>query len=551
MTTTGINLENLQYPSIRLIPPIPRANALTISHVNVRSIWNKILQFQQAVLQENIDICAVTEMWIKHDDKSTIKDVSPVNYKGISYPTSSGKSWGGLALIFTDHIDVQDNKKHYESEIMEAHRFNMKAFASSINLYIIYRYPNSSVLSFCNEITELFEYNVANDRGHTLLLGYFNIHLDDIHNLNTVTFTDLLESLNLQNRVTFPTHIRNHALDLVIDDITSPIIREVKIGHLLADHNFVLAYAEVLRPPLPTKSKQIDHSAFDSDIRSLLHTDQKESLTGKVDHYNNTLKTILNSHAPVQTKQIKKHFHLPWFNDQIRAEIQVCRHKERTWNNNPTEYNFQAFYYQRRYIANIIKAAQRHHFIDLITENKNDFKKIFSTANTLLHRETAMPLPPTDDYHKLANDLNMFFINKIKKIMEALQPLNNIDNGPSDDTSWCTETNFMTNFRLHAFDPVETDYVLQQVKKVAVKSCELDLIPAKVLIKHTSSLAESIKDIINTSLLLGEVSKNLKDVILRLLLKKANLNLVFMNYRPVSNLSYILKMTERAVSDQI
>ena len=75
-----------------------------------------------------------------------------------------------------------------------------------------------------------------------------------------------------------------------------------------------------------------------------------------------------------------------------------------------------------------------------------------------------------------------------------------------------------------------------------MKYCELDLIPAKVLIKHTSSLAESTKDIINTSLLLGEVSGNLKDAILQLLLKKANLNLVFTNYRPVSNLSYISKM---------
>ena len=96
MTTTGINLENLQYPSIRLIPLIPRTNALTISHVNVRSIWNKILQFQQVVLEENIDIYAITETWIKHNDKSTIKDVSPINYKGISYPRSSGKS--GVAL---------------------------------------------------------------------------------------------------------------------------------------------------------------------------------------------------------------------------------------------------------------------------------------------------------------------------------------------------------------------------------------------------------------------------------------------------------------------
>ena len=121
-----------------------------------------------------------------------------------------------------------------------------------------------------------------------------------MHNPSTITFTDLLESLNLQNRATFPTHIYNHALDLVIDDITAPIIHEVNQGHLLADPNFVLAYAEVLRSLLPTKSvsfrklKQIDHSALDSDIRSLLHTDQEESLTGKDDHYNNILEKILN-----------------------------------------------------------------------------------------------------------------------------------------------------------------------------------------------------------------------------------------------------------------
>ena len=108
----------------------------------------------------------------------------------------------------------------------------------------------------------------------------------------------------------------------------------------------------------------------------------------------------------------------------------------------------------------------------------------------------------------------MFFIDKIKTIIEGLQASNDIDNNPLDDTSWCTETNFTTNFRLHAFDPVETDYVLQQVKKVAMKSCELDPIPAKALIKHTSSLTGSIKDIINTSLFLGEVSGNLKDAIL-------------------------------------
>ena len=48
------------------------------------------------MLEENIDICAITETWIKQDDESTIKDVSSANYKDISYLRSSGKS--GVAL---------------------------------------------------------------------------------------------------------------------------------------------------------------------------------------------------------------------------------------------------------------------------------------------------------------------------------------------------------------------------------------------------------------------------------------------------------------------
>ena len=39
-----------------------------ISHINVRSIMNKIPQFHQYILDGNIAICAITETWIREDD---------------------------------------------------------------------------------------------------------------------------------------------------------------------------------------------------------------------------------------------------------------------------------------------------------------------------------------------------------------------------------------------------------------------------------------------------------------------------------------------------
>ena len=43
-----------------------------------------------------------------------------------------------------------------------------------------------------------------------------------------------------------------------------------------------------------------------------------------------------------------------------------------------TEYNYMAFYYQRRQVANIIQTAQRNYYHQLLKENKNDFIKPYS-----------------------------------------------------------------------------------------------------------------------------------------------------------------------------
>ena len=38
------------------------------AHINARSTVNKIQPFQQYIIDKNIDICAITETWIKKDD---------------------------------------------------------------------------------------------------------------------------------------------------------------------------------------------------------------------------------------------------------------------------------------------------------------------------------------------------------------------------------------------------------------------------------------------------------------------------------------------------
>ena len=89
------------------------------------------------------------------------------------------------------------------------------------------------------------------------------------------------------------------------------------------------------------------------------------------------------------------------------------------------------------------------------------------------------------------------------------------------------------------------------VKSVPPKSCGLDPIPTKILKNHIDALAHGIANIINTSSEHGYVCDSLKEAIIRSLLKSPKLDLVFANFRPISNLAYLGKLAERFVSQQL
>ena len=64
-------------------------------------------------------------------------------------------------------------------------------------------------------------------------------------------------------------------------------------------------------------------------------------------------------------------------------------------------------------------------------------------------------------------------------------------------------------------------------------------------------VAPIITKIVNTSLQSGIFSINLKEDLLQPLLRKPGLELIFKNFRPVSNLSYLSKLIECLVCEQI
>ena len=113
------------------------------------------------------------------------------------------------------------------------------------------------------------------------------------------------------------------------------------------------------------------------------------------------------------------------------------------------------------------------------------------------------------------------------------------------------EDEYQTEKRIGILMPVSHMDVINMVKSIPLKSCELDPIPMKILKDHIGALAYGIANIINTSFKHGYVCDSLKEAILRPLLKSPKLDLLFPNFRPVSNLAYLGKLAEWFVSKQL
>ena len=478
-----------------------KTKLVTLSVINARSITPKIHQFQQELLEHHMDICGITETWLKQDDiEATTREIASSGYKILSLLRSTDQQGGGIALVYHDHYNVKQLGKltNIDTNTMEYQGYHLGFDNIGINLYIIYRLPSSSVIQFCNELSLILESDLDLATDKTLFVGDFNIHTDNHQDTDTINFLDTINGFNLQNLVTFPTHVKQHHLDLILDGPNNPLVHNIEPGMFLSDHCFIHSQLTIVKKPLKTelvtyrKIKAIDLEAFKQDLELALSNQHQGNIDEAVNFYNNKVKYVLDTHAPEKTKVVKRSHNQPWFNDSIKQEIILRRCEERIFRSNPCPYTLNAFYQQRRFVNNIIKTAKRNFYINQLAEHRSDTKKIFEIANKMLYRNEPLPLPPTDNTLKLVNHFNSFFIQKIDKIMSGLIPTEShpVDPKYIESTEKCS-------IKLDQFHEIDLDETKRLIRTSATKSCEIDPMPTSLLKGCIDIVAPTIMKIIN------------------------------------------------------
>ena len=193
---------------------------------------------------------------------------------------------------------------------------------------------------------------------------------------------------------------------------------------------------------------------------------------------------------------------------------------------------------------NLMNEARRVFFTEFVEENCNDQRKLFLATKRLLGRENVMEYPQFDDKIALANKFSDFFIQKIDSIQTKLDNM-------SSTPPFCTANERVSDVPfIERFNTLSQSDVRKLIESTPKKSCLLDPMPTTLVIGCIDVLLPVITKIINSSLQSGVFAVQWKCALVSPLLKKPGLELLLKNYRPVSNLQYISKLTERAVFQQ-
>ena len=190
-----------------------------------------------------IDVCAVTETWLKDKDTASIADICQSGYSFKSFPRPSNRMGGGTGVMFNSSLNVSLSRGG-DMQSFEYSEWNFSIAHCSVKLIVVYRPPYSvahPILPgrFFDEFSNYLETIVLSPE-ILLISGDFNFHLDDMANTNTMKFNEMLETFGLKQHVSKPTHSSNHILDLLITrSITDINVLSIENTLFLSDHCFV------------------------------------------------------------------------------------------------------------------------------------------------------------------------------------------------------------------------------------------------------------------------------------------------------------------------
>ena len=417
----------------------------------------------------------------------------------------------------------------------------------SIVLISIYRVLFVPVAIFITEITELLEVLSATHED-VIVAGDINIHMEE-NELYSNQFNDILSSFNFVQHVKFPTHKQGHTLDIVATNSDSLKVTNLSAHEYDISHHYLVDFCVELNPEVKhTKIisyrnlKGIDPIKFNSDITRMAQVSESLSFEDNIKVYNETLKDVLNKHAPIKSKTIKIVPKAPWFDCEYEHLRKLRRKEEKRYRKTKLLVHKESYKNLRKQTTNLAYMKKCKYYGEKLIDTNN--RTLYPALNQLLDKKQDDVLPDRESDVDLANCFLPYFTDKIEKI-RATFPVDNEFQAPNSIIP------AEVSSKLTDFDCVTEEEIKRIVLTCGVKCSPEDPLPATLLKNYVKMFLPIWTRLVNLSLREGSM-ECLKNAVVLPLFKEMDDSMVdkdnLKNYRPVSNLLFVGKLIERVVA---
>lgn len=545
---SAANFSNLR-PLPRCTEVIHRTCQLRFATVNTQSLGNKLNTLLEHTCHYKYDLLSMSETWIQEVNPHDKAQYNDLGFDIRIFPRKD-RQGGGVGLIFKSHYSCELIEELTNTcESYEVATWLVRSAKFSLLLPVIYRPPSSSVTLFFEEFAE-FVTHLSSYNHDYIISGDLNIHYNK-DTPATVTYKDLLSSLDLCQHVHCPTHRSENTLDHILTcnssktelDLTEPIDDLILSDHSIISVQLSLVKDDILRKtttyrPISKVNPENVRNGLLSIVSSLMEngTDPLESVVSQL---NSDLTKLLDKLAPYKTKRLAVRTKHDWFSDEMSDLKREKRRLEKQWQNSKTQENWTLYKHCRNRYSMSLHEAKVQCYSSAVANCGKDARRLFNTVSGLLGvNKHCNPLPDSCNNTTLANDFADFFHKKICKIRSEL------DDFPEFSAPYRDCKTFSQ------FLPVSETWIMKHVKSTKPTTAAIDPCPSAWIKDNIDIVSPLLTRIVNTSFENNDFTSSWKKAVVIPLLKKSGLDLLLPNYRPVSNLTYISKIVERCVMDQ-
>ncbi|XP_076848845.1 uncharacterized protein LOC143496560 [Brachyhypopomus gauderio] len=529
--------SNLIYPLLSTNTPIIATGGLW----NCQSAVQKADFITAIAAHQSLDFLALTETWITPENSATPAALSSA-FSFSHSPRQTGRGGGTGSLLSSCWRFTPCTFPQITISTFEYHAVTVR-FPTTLHIIVVYR-PPCTLGNFTEELDTLLSV-LPNDETPLLLLGDFNLPTDKLQSSGVLP---LLSSFNLNLTQSSPTHRAGNVLDLVFT--RPPAVMDIAVTPLHCSDHHLVSFSLSLPPHRHTLTAtgtttirrnlhSISPSVLASTITTALPSHDSFSCLS-TDTATDTLLSSLSSSidllCPLSSKPTRSSPPAPWLSDTLRNNRRELRMVERRWRKSKLTADLRLYQSLLSLFSMELTAAKTSFYREKLEASTSDPRKMFKIFSSLLK-----PSPPPTPTSLTADDFVTFFEEKVNTIRSTFSLV------PVPTVSPPTPP-----FSLTSFSPLSAETVLQLLTSSSPTTCPLDPIPSTLLQTISHELLPFISTIINNSLSSGIVPSSFKAARVVPILKKPNLDATnISNYRPVSLLSFLSKILERAVHNQL